>query len=95
MAVYIDVEPLDDHRYLVRIREDAEEAEVRFQAGPAVLDELDITGADEAQIVKETAAYLTRRQSVIDLPPMIDLYDVAAAYGEDYVQELRRRLRPL
>jgi hypothetical protein len=56
MAEYIEIEPLGDHGYLVRIREGTEEAEVRFQASTAVLDELNITGADEAQIVKETAA---------------------------------------
>jgi hypothetical protein len=42
-------QPLGDHGYLVRIREGAEEAEVRFQASTAVLDELNLTGADEAQ----------------------------------------------
>ncbi|MGH3529571.1 MAG: hypothetical protein ACRDQ6_20010 [Pseudonocardiaceae bacterium] len=53
MAEYIEIEPLGDHGYLTRIRESAEEAEVRFQASTAVLDELNITGADEAQIVPD------------------------------------------
>jgi hypothetical protein len=53
MAEYLEIEPLGDHGYLMRIRESAEEAEVRFQASTAVLAELNITGADEAQIVTD------------------------------------------
>jgi hypothetical protein len=53
MAEYIEIEPLGDHGYLMRIRESAEEAEVRFQASTAVLAELNITGTDEAQIVTD------------------------------------------
>ncbi|MGW3044007.1 hypothetical protein ACWC9T_29085 [Kitasatospora sp. NPDC001159] len=95
MAADIQVESLGDHEYLVRFPAAGEEITSRFQATEAIIDQLHIPGADETRIVQETAVFLAERQPVIDIPPMIDLDDVAAAYGDDYLQELSRRLKPL
>jgi hypothetical protein len=36
--------------------------------------------------------FLTDRQPVIDVPPVIDLDDLSDAYGDSYLRELSRRL---
>ncbi|MFJ9447559.1 hypothetical protein ACIRRH_37825 [Kitasatospora sp. NPDC101235] len=92
MAVEIQVEPLGDHEHLVRVREGATEVETRIRVTDGVLDLPRITGADEATIVHETVAFLVERQPVIDVPPMIDLDDLADAYGTPYLDDLTRRL---
>ncbi|MFE6870116.1 hypothetical protein ACFVFS_26615 [Kitasatospora sp. NPDC057692] len=92
MAVEIQVEPLGDHEHLVRVREGAAEAETRIRVTDGVLDLPQLTGADETRIVHETMAFLVERQPVIDIPPMIDLDDLADAYGTPYLDDLSRRL---
>ncbi|MEU6970581.1 hypothetical protein AB0A71_23135 [Kitasatospora aureofaciens] len=88
----IGIEALGDHEYLVSFPTGGEAVFSRFQASEATLAQLSQARADEKQIVAETAAYLSERQQTADLPPMIDLDDVAAAYGDDYLEELGRRL---
>jgi hypothetical protein len=43
------------------------------------------------RVVTATAALLTERQLAADLPPVVDLDDVVAAY-DDYLGELGDRL---
>ncbi len=94
MTADIRIEPLGDHEYLVRFPTAGEEITSRFQASETTLDLLRIPGIGEERIVAETAMFLARRQPVIDIPPMIDLDDVEAAYGDDYLDEVRSRLSP-
>jgi hypothetical protein len=94
MAEGIRIESLGDHEYLVRFAHGADEITSRFQASEAVVEHLRSPGADEERIVVETAGFLAERQPVIDIPPMIDLDDVSAAYGDAYLGELSRRLGP-
>lgn len=90
--IQLRVEPLGDHEYLVVAGADARTAESRFRATPEILDELGARGpAAEQLVVRETAAFLTEHQPVVDLPQMVDLDDVAAAY-DGYLGELRRRI---
>ncbi|MGF1428271.1 ATP-binding protein [Kitasatospora sp. LaBMicrA B282] len=95
MSDEIRVEPLGDHEYLVRFPTTGDEVTSRFQATADTIDRLHVPGADEERIVAETAHFLAERQPTVDIPPMIDLDDVAAAYGDDYLEELGRRLSPL
>jgi hypothetical protein len=92
MSGNVRIEPQGDREYLVRFPAGEGEVESLFRATEATLDELRIPGADELRIVEETAAFLLARQPVIDIPSMIDLDDVTAHYGDDYLDELRRRL---
>ncbi|GAB2798043.1 hypothetical protein GCM10027073_32630 [Streptomyces chlorus] len=93
MPEQFQIEPMGEHDYLVRVRYSGGVIESRFQASPAVVDELDAAEADEQRVIEETALYLAERQPVIDLPPMVDLDDVAAAYGDHYINEMTRRLK--
>lgn len=90
-SVEFQVRPLGDHEYLVLVTSATGTAESQLRADPEVLDDLGVDGGDEELVVRETAAFLARHQSVIDLPAMIDLQDVAAAY-DTYYDELRERL---
>ncbi|MFD8483081.1 hypothetical protein [Kitasatospora sp. NPDC059673] len=92
MAADIRVEPLGDREYLVRVEEGAAQAATRIRVTDTVLDRTGLPEADEGQVVHETVAFLIERQPVIDIPPMIDLDDLADAYGDSYLKELERRL---
>ncbi|WP_030276491.1 hypothetical protein [Streptomyces sp. NRRL B-24484] len=92
MAADIQIESLGDHEYLVRFPVGSETVESLMRATSDTVNRLGIPGADEGRIVAETAAFLAERQPVIDIPPMIDLDDLQAHYGDDYLHELTRRL---
>lgn len=92
MAANIQVEPLGDHEYLVSFAAGAETIRSQFRATADTLDKLAPSGSDESRIVAATAAFLAEHQQVIDIPPMIDLDDVEAAYGGDYLQAVSRDL---
>ncbi|MFF4352527.1 hypothetical protein [Streptomyces sp. NPDC001530] len=91
VPVEFQIQPLGDHAYLVAIRSGTQTAEVEFRATPAVMEALGAGDDAEQRAVRETAAFLLDHQPVIDLPPLIDLDDVEAAY-DGYLEELRRRL---
>ncbi|MEV7216558.1 hypothetical protein AB0O31_26135 [Kitasatospora cineracea] len=92
MAVDIRVEPLGDREYLVRVEDGRVEAATQVRVTDGVLEQPGLDGSDEQRIVHETVAFLIERQPVIDIPPMIDLDDLADAYGDAYLEELARRL---
>jgi hypothetical protein len=85
------VEKLGEHRYLVRVRQGEDIIEIRVNATPAVTGRLSADEADEARIVEAAAAYLIARQRADDLPPQLDLDDIAAAY-DGFEDDLRRQL---
>ncbi len=91
MAEPFQIEPLGDHAYLVRGSERGECIESRFRVAPYLLDELGVAEADEARVVAATAAVLAERQPIVDLPPLVDIEDVAARY-EDYMPDVAHRL---
>jgi hypothetical protein len=86
------IETTGDHVYLIRVSVDDELVEVTLHADPETVSRLAAEGADEGRIVDETIAYLIRRQRPDDLPPSLDLADVAAAY-EDWFEDMRGVLR--
>ncbi|MBR7838759.1 hypothetical protein KDL01_36160 [Actinospica durhamensis] len=91
MAENIEVEPLGEHDYLVRARYPEGVAESRFRAGPNLLEQLGASPADEQRLVEHSASYLLAHQPVIDLPPMVDLEDLAAVY-DGYLAEMRKAM---
>jgi hypothetical protein len=92
MAASIQVEPLGDHEYLVTFPVAGEQVRSRFRATEETLGKLGSVAADESRVIAETAAYLAEHQQVSDIPPMVDLYDVEAAYGGDYLYVLAGHL---
>jgi hypothetical protein len=84
------VEALGEHTYLIRVLEGEDTIEIRVHASPAVLAGLP-EGTDENRLVEVTAAYLIGRQRADDLPPTLDLDDVAAAY-DGYLDEIAAQL---
>jgi hypothetical protein len=88
MSERIEVEPLGEHDYLVRAWHSAGVAESRFRAGESVLGRVGKGPADEQYVVERSVSYLLAHQPVIDLPPMVDLDDMAAAF-DDFLDYLR------
>lgn len=93
MAEPFQIESLGDHAYLVRGAERGESVESRFRVGAYLLDELGVPSGDEPRVVAATADFLAERQPIVDIPPQVDIEDVASRY-EDYLPEIRRRLAP-
>jgi hypothetical protein len=91
MEAQFEVEALLEHEYLVRAQADGEVVVSRFRVDPGVLEQLELEGADEEQVIRETAVFLAAHQPVIDFPPMLDLADVIASY-DDYPERLRLQL---
>lgn len=83
---------LFEHEYLLRAEAEGEVIESRVMVEPGVLEQLGLKGADERQVVRETAVFLAGHQPVIDFPPMLDLVDVIASY-DDFPEQLRRHFR--
>lgn len=92
MPAEIGVEPVQDHEYRVRVVDAGEDTDFEVVVHPDVLADLGFTSADEELVVRHTAAFLADRQPVVDLPSLVYLDEVAAAYG-DYPEQLRRRCR--
>lgn len=92
MAAGIRIESLGDHEYLVRFPAGSETVESLMRATQGTVDHLGYPETAEMRIIAETAAFLVERQPVIDIPPVIDLDDLEAHYGDDYLHELGRRL---
>ncbi|UGQ12776.1 hypothetical protein LO772_03905 [Yinghuangia sp. ASG 101] len=90
-TVIFRIEPLGDHEYLVAIHSGTETAEPQIRASPGIMRVLGAGEDDEERVVHETAEFLLAHQPLFDLPPMIDLEDVAAAY-DDFLDILRKRL---
>ena len=91
MEAEFEVESLFEHEYLVRAVSEGESIESRFRVDPDVLEQLGLVGADERQVVKQSAVFLATHQPVIDFPPMLDLADIIASY-DDYPERLRLQL---
>jgi hypothetical protein len=87
----IEIQPLGEHDYLVCAHYSAGMIESRFRASPDVLDQIGASPAEERRVIEETASYLLAHQSVIDMPPMVDLDDMAAAF-DDYLAQMRQRV---
>lgn len=91
MEAEFEVEASIEHEYVVRAVADGESIESRFRVEPGVLEQLGLEGADERQVVRQTAVFLATHQPVMDFPPMLDLADIIASY-DDYPEQLRLQL---
>ncbi|PYC84717.1 hypothetical protein C7C46_07335 [Streptomyces tateyamensis] len=91
MAHQLQIEPQGDHEYLVRIPGGSDDTTARVRATSDVLRRVSDSAADEARVVEQTVRWLLERQPVADLPQLIDLDDVAAAY-DSYLKDLAHRL---
>ena len=83
----MDITPQGDHEYVVRTHG----IESRIRVTPDVLNRVSVTVADEPRVVEASVTWLLERQAAADLPPLIDLDDIADAY-EDYVSGIGRQL---
>lgn len=88
MSVGFEVEEFRDHYYLVRGEVDGDAVETRFLADPGALDALGVGGRPAVDVVRATVDFLLQRQRLDELPPQVDLEDVAAAYP-DFEEALR------
>ncbi len=87
----VRIEALDGDRYLVQIPDDDGPVTILVRASPAAIALLAPDGTPAARVVEAGVEYLVARQRADDLPPQLDIEDVAAAY-EGFEGELRQRL---
>ena len=85
------IDALGGHRYAITVREGEELVEIRLHADPATVALVAADDLDEGRLVEETLRYLVGRQRADDLPPALDLADVAAGY-ESWHDEMRTRM---
>ena len=83
----MEIEPQGDHEYLARF----DGTETRVRVTPDVLRKVSAAVTDETRVVEFTVHWLLDRQQAADLPPMLDLDDIAAAY-DDYIDTLDQQL---
>jgi hypothetical protein len=91
MPENLTIQTVGEHRYLVRTQQDEDAVEILVRASPTMVARLTQGGADEIRVIEATIAYLTDRQRADDLPPQIDLDEMAAAY-EGFEGDLQRQL---
>jgi hypothetical protein len=82
MSDLSSVEPFGEHYFLVRGEESGDAVATRFYVDPGFMERLQVPGATEAEVVRASLSYLLRYQRIDELPPQLDLDDVAAAYDE-------------
>jgi hypothetical protein len=82
MTGKMQVHALGDHNYLIHLYEGEEQVLIEIRASTDVVQQLGLHEFDEPRIVEATAVFLIERQLAIDLPPTLDLDDVAAGYDD-------------
>jgi len=85
------IDALGGHRYAITLREGEELIQIRLHADPGTVALVGADDLDEGRLVEETLRYLVDRQRADDLPPALDLADVAAGY-ESWIDEMRTRM---
>lgn len=91
MTTSFDITRVNDNEYRVRTEAEGQSVESLFRMNPDLQGRLGAPEADELAVVEATARFLSRHQSVIDFPPMIDLEDVLATY-DDAPEQIQRLL---
>jgi len=85
------IEVVGGHHYAITLREGEELVQINLYADPATVALIATDRFDERRLVEETLRYLLRRQRADDLPPALDLADVAAGY-DTWFEEMRTQL---
>ncbi|MFC1416722.1 hypothetical protein [Streptacidiphilus cavernicola] len=83
----MEIQAQGDLEYLVR----PEGVDTVVRVTPDVLRRVAAAVTDEAAVVDQSVRWLLERQDAQDLPPLIDLDDIAAAYP-GFIDDLDRRL---
>ena len=91
MSASFDITRVSDHEYRVRTEAEGQSVESLFRMNPDLQGRLGTQDAEEVAVVEATALFLSRHQSVIDFPPMIDLEDILATY-DDAPEQIQRLL---
>jgi hypothetical protein len=82
------IEAVGGHHYAITVGEGEELVQITLYADPATVALIATDQLDERRLVEETLRYLVHRQRADDLPPALDLADVAAGY-ETWIEEMR------
>ena len=85
------IDSVGGHHYAITLREGDELVQINLHADPATVALIATDPFDERRLVEETLRYLVRRQRADDLPPALDLADVAAGY-DTWIEEMRTQM---
>lgn len=78
----MSIESQGDHEYVARLSRGDETAETWISVTPEVLAELDVDPEDEEALVRRAVDLVARHGPLADLPEIITLEDVIAAYPD-------------
>jgi len=87
----VRIEAIDEDRFLATGQGEDGVVEVRVLVEEGFVDRVGLQQTSGADIAEATIAYLLGHQRIDELPPQLELEDVAAAY-DDFEEELRRTL---
>lgn len=87
----VQIDALGAHHYAITVREGEDLVQINLHADPATVALIATDQFDERRLVEETLRYLVRRQRADDLPPALDLADVAAGY-DTWIDEMRGQM---
>jgi hypothetical protein len=87
----IQVTPLEEGAYGVRVSEGDTVTDHRVTVPQAMLEDLGLTGADQETVVRESFAFLLEREPGTSILSEFSL-DQIARYFPEYYEELPRRL---
>lgn len=83
---------VNQNEYMIRASPEGQTVESLFRLDPDFLEEIGLENFEKLRVVEETLQFMAEHQPVADFPPLVDLEDIAAAYG-DYIPQLRQRLQ--
>ena len=87
----VQIDAVGAHRYAITLREGEDLVQIRLYADAVTVALITNDQLDERRLVEQTVRYLVRRQRADDLPPALDLADVAAGY-DTWIEEMRTQL---
>jgi len=87
----VQIDAAGAHHYAITLHEGEDLVQISLHADPATVALIATDELDERRLVEETLRYLVRRQRADDLPPALDLADVAAGY-DTWIDEMRGQM---
>ncbi len=92
MSAHPKIHARGDHRYLVTAPHEDDVVQIAVYASPTFMERVGAPRGTEVDVVVRVLGFLLEHQTIDELPPQLDLEEVAAAY-EGVEARVRDRVR--